>query len=63
MPQCISKIRHQYAGKWFNPGEGVEIEEQHVAVLCLAGHIEEYRDKELTSASSYLTRQMRRKGR
>lgn len=66
MAQRISKIRHQYAGRWFNAGDPVDVEQQHVAVLCMAGHIEPeagdpgYKARDIPSGS-YLTRQLRRK--
>lgn len=71
MPERISKVVHQYAGRRLAVGERFECEPQHVALYLARGWIEPeqgedgYVSREITADGSYLTRdmQLRRRGR
>jgi hypothetical protein len=39
MPVRISKERHEYANRVYQAGDPVDVEPDHVSVLCLVGKI------------------------
>ena len=65
MPERISRISHEYAGRRHAPGERLNVEPEHVALLLALGRIEpeevETRRREMSAgeAAQYQTREVR----
>jgi hypothetical protein len=54
MPERISKVAHEYAGRQLSKGDKFECEEQHVNLLLAIGRLEPEEGEE-----GYQTRDMR----